>query len=135
MTHKLHNGREVELLELRQWFTHEGVLEGRPSPEMNGQQLNELVRRNQREGGGVSLFLGNVEIGRRSEAFPFGTPTTLPNVTCTARFVSYKPARNQEMDCSELTLIWFQPKFWMQPEFETAMAQIDWEADAWDYDV
>ena len=134
-TYTLNDGREIVLRELRQWFTHEGVLEGRPSPQMNGDQLNNLVRRHQRDGRGVSLFLGKIDSGRRSEAFPFGTPAELLSITCTARFVSYSPTHNSQMMCSELTLIWFQTDFWVQSEFAEAMARIDWEEHAWDYDI
>ncbi len=131
----LKDGREIVLRELHQWHTHEGVLEGRPSPEMNGHLLIGLVARYKQEGAGVSLFLGDLDVGPRTDAFPFGTPGRLPHVTCAARFVSYSPTKKSDMMCSELTLIWFQTDFWSQPEFSAAIASVDWERDAWDYDI
>lgn len=131
----LRDGREIVLRELRQYLTHEGVLEGRPSRDDNGHQLTALVRRHQQDGRGVFLHAGDIELGATSEAFPFGRPATLPAVTCLARFVSFTPTKNSDLMCSELTLIWFQNVFWREPPFDAAIAGIDWDALAFDYDI
>lgn len=134
-TYTLNDGREIHLRELRQWWTYEGVLEGRLSPDDNGHQLAALVRNHQVEGRGVSLFLGRIDTGERSDAFPFGRPQRLPPITNTARFLSYSPVKGSDAMCSELTLIWFQTDFWIQSDFGAAMAAMDWRAQAADYDV
>lgn len=134
-TYTLGDGREIHLRELRQWWTYEGVLEGRPSPDDNGHQLAALVRRHQYEGRGASLYLGGIETGERSEAFPFGRPARLPPISNTARFLSYSPVKGSDAMCSKLTLIWFQTDFGLQSDFDAAMAALDWEAQAADYDV
>lgn len=133
--HTLADGREIVLCELRQWFTHEGVLEGRPSPDMNGHRLKNLVERHQQEGRGAFLCLDGIDAGQISEAFAYGRPAMLPAITCMARFVSYAPTHGSDMMCSELTVIWFQNEFWRQSAFDAAISSIDWERDAWDYDI
>lgn len=134
-TYTLSDGLEIHLRELRQWWTYESVLEGRPSPDDNGHQLAALVRRHQYQGRGASLYLGGIETGGRSDAFPCGRPERLPPISNTARFLSYTPVKGSDAMCSELTLIWFQSDFWLRTEFDAAMVAMDWEAQAADYDV
>ena len=133
--YQLKCGREVVLRDLRQWRTDEGVIEGRRPPHRNGKLLADLFERVRDEAIGVSMYLGNVECGERTDAAPFGTPRDLPRVSCRARFVSYEPARERDKMCSEVTLIWFQDDFGIQGELDDALADVDWNACAWDYDL
>jgi hypothetical protein len=49
-----------------------------------------------------------IEIDRK---YPFGTPASIPGITCIAQFDSFDPARDKSMDASTLPIVWFQSDF------------------------
>ena len=110
------SGRRIYLLELRQYLTYEGLLEGLPTAERNKQRLERLVAeyRDKPYAGGPYLIRPAerpIEYNRGGEPYPFGTPSALPAVTCVGRFDSLQPARNQSSELSGLVVIWFQEEF------------------------
>jgi len=63
-------------------------------------------------------------------SYPFGSPATIPEVTCTGRFRS-EPIGERDPACySELTIIWFQSEFVMPIERSVLeeIARLDWDA-------
>jgi hypothetical protein len=110
---RVHNGREVSVDSIRQWFTYGGLLEGLPTDRMNREMIERLLR-DERGTGRGDPYLVPPPVRpisyQRDRPYPFGNPETLPSVTCVAR-LSSSPARDQTTDVSVLTVIWFQDDF------------------------
>src|SRR4051794_8811105 len=113
----LPSGRWLHLQELRQYHTHEGLLEGLPTAEWNRQRLEHLVGEYR-----DAPYPGDPYLVRPAETpieyrdgqrYPFGTPSALPDVTCIGRFTSHEPARDKAAEYSGLVVIWFQKEFAM----------------------
>jgi hypothetical protein len=134
---KLLLGRLVFLQELRQYSTYEGLLEGVPTREANANLLQHLISRHRDTPyPGLPYLIQPVET--RIELpdaleYPFGTPASLPRVTCVARFTSLQPIRNNG-DYSGLVIIWLQDEFAfpIAPDVMSHLLAIDWSAHAVD---
>ena len=134
----LPTGRQVQLCELRQFFTYEGLIEGLPTAERNKQRVERLVAE-YRNG----IYADGVHLIRPTETpieypsgrpYPFGTPSALPSVTCIGRFTSLDPARDKRCDLSGLIVIWFQQElaFPIDVAVRAKLLAIDWDALAVD---
>jgi hypothetical protein len=134
----LPSGRRLQLQELRQYWTYEGLLEGLPTTEQNETRLERLVSdpRNWFYPGGPYLIRPAEEpLEYRGERpYPFGTPSALPAVTCIGRFTSLDPARDQARDYSGLVIIWFQREFALPIDAAVVdqIRSLDWERHAAD---
>jgi hypothetical protein len=136
-TFVLRSGIEVRIRELAQTLTYEGWLEGLPIHQINGEILKRTVReaREKYKSLGSPYLIPPVEnlIPHDDDPpYAFGTPATLPRVTCVARLWSSSPARDG--DFSQLVVIWMQDGFAM-PVAEpvlTSLLEIDWKTNATD---
>jgi len=137
----LPSGRRLYLRELRQYLTYEGLLEGLPTAERNKQQIEQVVAKHRDKPYAGEPYLIRpsetpIDYNRDGRSYPFGTPASLPAVTCIGRFDSLKPARNQSSDLSGLVVIWFQSEFAFPIDSAVVakLLAIDWEAHAADMD-
>lgn len=133
---KLANGREIHIVAINQWETYQGLLEGVPTIEMNARRIAYAKGEARRLWGCEPLLIHPTEVaivlGRQ---YPFGTPASIPNVTCIALFRCYDTARDESMDGSELPLVWFQPEFAFPIEgsVRESIHFFDWENFAMDF--
>ncbi len=136
------SGREVRLMELRQSWTYEGMLEGLPTGRMNQRHLDSLLTERQ----GKPYPQGPVHMIVPTERpiqycadtpYPFGTPAELPRVTCIGRFKSWAVAREEYCYYSGLVVIWFQDEFAfpIDPAVMEKLRAIDWERLAVDVEI
>ena len=116
------HGVLVQLAELHQKRTYEGLLEGLPTKEMNSQQIQAL--RNEHR----SLHL--IQPTERPiewegpTPYPFGTPSSLPPIQCVARL----QAREDPVSIREGIFAWFQGT-WAPPIEEATLGEfgrLDW---------
>ncbi len=138
---KLHTGRGIRLQSLEQFKVYEGLLEGLPTRQMNQRQLESLRERARRLFSGVGPYLvppreKPIDWSRKGEKYPFGEPAMLPSVACIARFHSFKPARNPEMDGSMLVVVWLQDDFALpiDPQVLEHLQALDWDRLAGDFE-
>jgi hypothetical protein len=134
----LSQGRYIRLVALDQSRTEEGRLEGLPTIEGNRRRIDWLMsERRQRLASVAHILVPPIETPipwHDERPYPFGTPSSLPAVTCVGRFQSREPARDRKADYSELVVIWFQDEFALPiaaPILDYLKA-VDWEADATD---
>jgi uncharacterized protein (TIGR02996 family) len=129
------DGRDASVDSIHQWFTYGGLLEGLPTDQMNRRTIDGLLREERGRGGEPYLVQAPVRpIPQRDDRpYPFGNPEALPAVTCVAR-LSSSPARDQTMDASELTVIWFQEDFAfpIDPAVLAHLRDLDWRERAID---
>lgn len=131
----LSNGRMVSLQSLEQWAVYAGLLEGLPTRERNDSELKHLVERVGRKDGHPPFLVAPAQTPiHREKRYPFGDPARLPSIGCIGRFHSFQPARDPSMDCSDLTIIWFQEDyaFPLSPEADLAIVGVDWDTLARD---
>ncbi len=88
---------KVEIIQLYQDFTYEGLIEGRPSKLVNGMVLRNKERRAKSILEIDEIFILNQE--KENE---------LPHITCIALLKSNDVFKNSQLDFSCLGLIWFQ---------------------------
>jgi hypothetical protein len=125
----LSDGRVVSLESLRQWLVYAGLLEGLPTREQNDAEIAALVAKARADDRHDPLLIPPAQRPIAYEGrYPFGEPACLPPVACVARLRSHKPARDMGMDCSDLTVIWFQDDyaFPLSAEAEQSIMAIDW---------
>jgi len=128
----LSTGRELGLQALTQQLTYEGLLEGLPTTRINKSQMDRLVAEQRAKVNPVYLVAPietPIDLGP-GRSYPFGSPATLPEVTCIGRFRS-EPFGERDPGCySELTIIWFQSEFAMpiEPSVLEEIASLDWDA-------
>lgn len=135
-TIKLASGREIAIGRIYQFRTYEGLSEGLPTRERNARRIPYFCNEAQ------DLWKLKVHLIEPSETpieydgkYPFGTPAMLPGTVCFGRFSSLQPARDKNMDGSELTIVWFQSDFAFPIDAPVlnAIRKLDWEAIAVDY--
>lgn len=127
----LDDGRPIFLVGIVQDSTYGGLLEGRIC-----QATNEFVLEGYR---GVAqrlwpeiecVVLGLDRIRSRIQ-------DPLPNVHCTAHFISYDVARDREKMASALTVVWYQDEMMdvrSSLDIEKCVAGLDWNSLATDFD-
>jgi len=130
----LSTGRELGLQELNQQLTYEGLLEGMPTTKLNRFKLDRLVAEQQAKKPSINpvYLVRPVETPidlSPGEIYPFGSPATLPGVTCVGRFKSRPIGENDPLFYSELTIIWLQSEFAMpiEPSVLEEIAGLDWD--------
>jgi len=69
-----------------------------------------------------------------SKKYAFGTPESIPGITCIAQFHSLETARDNTMDFSGLPIVWFQPEFAfpIHSSVQDYIHTIDWDKHAHD---
>src|SRR3954471_3113148 len=126
---RVRNGRDVSVDSIRQWYTYGGLLEGLPTDRMNRRLIDGLLREERERGGEPYLVPPPVRPLPQwaDRPYPFGIPEALPAVACVAR-LSSSPARDQTMDGSGLTVIWFQEDFAfpIDPAVLAQLRDLDW---------
>jgi hypothetical protein len=132
--------RSARLHELRQSLTYEGLLEGLPTVEGNQRRIKYVLQKSESQRYGVGPYLvPPVEkpIERPSgEPYPFGTPSSLPSVTCIARFEAIGPTVPGKGDGSGLVVVWFQECFALPIDSEVLLhlRNLDWNRHAGSYE-
>ena len=134
----LRTKREIRLLNLRQHNVYAGLLEGRPTRQIN-QRITERLMNTERDRGATPYLVEPPErlIERReAQPFPFGTSAQIPSIACIGLFDSHSPARDASRVGSGLTIIWFQDEyaFPIAPGVREQIRAIDWDRHAEDYD-
>lgn len=133
----LEDGHTIDLKELHQRSTYEGLLEGRPTSAENAQQVSRIVARELQAalGGAVHLIDPLERAAKDDPRAPGVKFGWLPRVTCIGRFISHQPAR-VPMCGSTLVIIWFQDSFSpsIAPEVLAELKRTPWSALAADFD-
>ncbi len=123
---------------LHQWRTYGGLLEGLPTDRMNEEILKRVVEEARKHTYTHAVYIITPEQTPipYEKKYPFGTPMQMPGITCVANFTSNQPARNQEMDGSTLTIVWYQDSYAFpvsQPILDQ-FREIPWSKFAEDFD-
>ena len=137
---QLNCGRQIDLRELNQSLTYDGLLEGLPTKQMNAHTLGRVTKEATLFGVQFKPHLIEpdeepIDWGR-DRPYPFGDPSALPPIQCQARFESFQPARDPNQQFSGLILVWFQ-HLWALPVEEAVLEQIkalNWNEIAHDYE-
>ncbi len=134
----LKNEIEVEIRELHQWGTYNGLLEGVPTDKSNKRTIERIIKRAQEichmnEHYLIEPKQTPLEINR---PYRFGIPMSLPSVVCIAELWYHQPARNEEMHASSLLLIWFQNEycFPIEDNIIDEFKAVDWKKFALDFE-
>jgi len=136
----LSSGRVVRLRELRQFGVYEGLLEGRPTTELNANIVERIVNQERERSNDWVPYLIEPEIkfidDPSEENHPSEQSAFLPSVACVGRFQSSASTRGSAGDYSELVVIWFQDSFALPIDQKTwgQLVAIDWDQAAADYD-
>jgi hypothetical protein len=126
----LATGRVLSLESLDQWFVYAGLLEGLPTRERNDAEIEMILARARQRDRYEPFLITPIQRPLESHLpFRFGEATALPAIACVARFFSQKPARDPKLDCSGLTVIWFQDEyaFPLSEDAERALHTLDWQ--------
>lgn len=133
---RLLTGRLIRLTAIHQWGTYSGLLEGIPTKELNQRHIrytiDEARTHHHFEPYLIQPVESPIEYGGK---YRFGTPASIPDITCIGVFNCFDPARDKSMDGSTLPVVWFQPDFAF-PIDEVVQQQIiamDWETLASDF--
>ncbi len=104
---------DVTLDSLHQWRTYGGLLEGLPTDKMNANILKRVEEEARKHTYASAVYIIKPEQIPipYDRVYSFGTPMEMPPITCVASFTSHKPARNQQMDGSRLTIVWYQEEY------------------------
>ncbi len=133
----LSTGRELQLRELNQVLTYDGLLEGVPNTTANKHFLDGLVAREKASQRAPVHVVAPVEtpidLGP-GHTYSIGSPARLPRVTCIGRFQSQAINEAAFSSSSELTIIWWQDEFALPiaPSALESIAGLDWPALAED---
>ena len=133
----LDSGIEIELYELIQKLTYEGLIEGLPTKKMNASIVKHSVDRH--SSGNMKTYLIEpvetpIEIKRD---YPFGEPARLPSITCVARFESDYSRKEPFLYRTTAKVIWFQSDFALPIEEEILeiIRSVDWPNASTEYEV
>jgi hypothetical protein len=124
------DGRSLTLDSLRQWRVYSGLLEGLPTRERNDAELASIIAQaRETDRHEPYVVIPQQRPIKYEGRYPFGEPASLPGICCVARFTSHQPARDQKMDGSVLTVIWFQDgyAFPLSEAAAQAIARLDWQ--------
>lgn len=133
---QLDSGRRIRLTALDQWGTYAGLLEGLPTREMNARIIQETLEGARRRWHFPPYLIQPaekpIEIVR---SYPFGTPASIPEITCVAHFDCFDKVRDPNLDGSTLPLVWFQADFAFPIEeaIQTQIRALDWDRYATDF--
>lgn len=134
---RLRSGRWLWLRELRQSPTY-GWLEGLPTRELNNRLLEDIVtqQRNRQHREPYLIRPQERFFAPGDDHTSSNTQVVLPSIACVSQFESGSPARNQQSERSELTVIWFQEEFAfpIDPAVREQIRAIEWEKHATDFD-
>lgn len=146
---QLVSGRVVQLEELNQRFTYEGLQGGVPTTKMNQEIIERAVSR------AVSPFLKEgplviqpvevaIEVSDQELESPrwkwkrqdSGDPARIPDILCEGRFESSSPIHDPSQDGSSLVIVWFQNEFALpiDPAVMEQIKAIDWDSAAHDWE-
>lgn len=127
----------IHLDALNQWYTYETVLEGLPTTQMNTRLIEEVLTHERNKGRSCYLVKPVTKPIKHdpSKRYPFGTPESLPAITCVGRFMCHAPARSAKAHGSNLAIIWFQDEFAfpIDPTVLDLMRMVDWKSCARDF--
>lgn len=133
---KLECGRTVRLVAIDQWGTYSGLLEGVPTKEMNerivSRSLDQAKNRWNQKPYLIPPIETPIDLARK---YPFGTPASIPGITCLAHFDCFDAVVDHKMDASALTLVWFQTDFAfpIDDAVRADILMLDWDKNATDY--
>ncbi|MCO6456993.1 MAG: hypothetical protein J5I93_16965 [Pirellulaceae bacterium] len=133
---KLSNGRVIRLVAIDQWRTYSGLLEGVPTIEMNERHIRRTMdtarERRHFDPYLIPPVMTPIEPGRD---YPFGTPASIPEITCIGQFDCFDTARDKAMDGSTLPIVWFQKDFAFPIDevIQEHLRLLDWEKHASDF--
>jgi hypothetical protein len=146
---QLVSGRVVQLQELNQRFTYEGLQGGVPTTKMNQEIIERAVNRAMspflKEGPlviqpvEVAVELSDLDLDsprwkwKREDS---GEPARIPDILCEGRFESSSPIHDTSQDGSALVIVWFQSYFALpiDPAVMEQIKAIDWEGAAYDWE-
>lgn len=131
----LRDGRVIELRELQQTRTYEGLLEGLPTTRKNEAHLRRM---SEQSGPSPRHLIVPKETPiplEPGETYPFGTPASLPSITCVARFRS-RSTTDDPLNYSELIIVWLQDEFALPIDSDTEgqIRGLNWTALAKDFE-
>lgn len=135
----LQSGREIEIQELNQELTYAGFIEGFPTTDQNKRKIDGILKACMASAGAtpVLLFEPEEKLIEHNQPYPFGTPATIPHVTCIAKLQSTSLRERDPLMYSELIVIWLQDEFALPIEPSTLqwIVELDWENVAREFEV
>ena len=122
------SGRVISAWKIEQWEAHHGRLEGSPTIESNHRMIEWHLQEQHRKSGRRPILIPPRQYELDFD-YPFGTPALLPAVACLAHFEA-GPFSHNNMDGSELAVLWFQDQYALpvEPTVVAALENLDWES-------
>ncbi|MEZ4446014.1 MAG: hypothetical protein R3B72_43460 [Polyangiaceae bacterium] len=129
---ELASGWTVHMHELCQWMTYSGLFDEPPTSELNDSIIRDARNRARSRGWNVGTP-HLIEPARKRQVEPPGFDPPgfewLPAVTCICGLEAPRSTRDDDLDLSVLTLIWFQDEYALpiQEDVATAIHLLDWD--------
>ena len=133
---QLTNGRSISLVAIDQWGTYSGLLEGVPTTEMNERHIRYTMDEARKRRNFEPYLIRPVETPiNLDRKYPFGTPASIPAITCIAQFNCFDSARDKSKDASTLPVVWFQSDFAfpIDDAIVEHIRSLNWEKHASDF--
>ncbi len=103
----------VTIKSIKQWHTYGGLLEGIPTDKLNERIINRVKKEAKEFSGIEETYL--IEPKQKpidyEGKYPFGSPASLPRVTCVAELWHHDVFKNKDKMFSSLCIIWFQEDY------------------------
>jgi hypothetical protein len=133
------SGREIQLAEIWQESTYDGVVEGLPNSYINRNIVEQLrIDPKYKLHGYTPHVLPPLERPiELPHPYSLGRPMLLPSVKCIARFRSSSPTEEGAGDYSTMAVAWFQDQFALPIEASVVqqLLEMDWNSlatnDSW----
>jgi hypothetical protein len=118
--------------------TYEGLMEGKPSDEVNSRILAGIPREMSRIFADLPVFIQAPSVARVEEAHPFlpgqkRVVLSMPPLMIAASFISYTPVN--KADASALVIVWFQNVStpFLDDQVRPHLERLDWNSKAKDF--
>ena len=134
---QLECGRFIRLKSIDQWGTYSGLLEGIPTKEMNARTIERTLRTAEQRHHFKPHLIDPTETPIQIDRdYPFGTPASIPTITCVASFDCFDAIRDESKDGSTLPIVWFQSDFAfpIESDIVESIIRLPWDDLATNFD-
>lgn len=111
-------------------------MEGFPTKEMNERIIKRTIEEVKQRWHFAPYLIQPLETPIKMDRdYPFGTPASIPEITCVTKFDCFDTVQDKNMDASTLSIIWFQAEFVfpIDENIQTQIRSINWDKFASDY--
>ena len=105
--------KKVTIKTIKQWETYGGLLEGVPTKRSNKRTIERTKKEAKKITGVHQIFLIETEQKpiEHIKNYVFGTPASLPKITCVAELWYNDVFRDKNKMFSSLCIIWYQEDY------------------------